>query len=136
MADAVTSTTIVDDERRLVIQLNNLSDGTGESAVTKVDVSGLSTRADGTTCSGVKINRIYHSVVGFTQVQLLWNATTNTIAIALAQDSNGHMDFGYFGGLQSNAAASGKTGDIKLTTVGASNLDSYIIVLDCIKDYD
>ena len=136
MADAVTSTTIVDDERRLVIQLNNLSDGTGEAAVTKVDVSGLSTRADGTACSGVKINRIYHSVVGFTQVQLLWNATTNTIAIALAQDSNGHMDFGYFGGLQSNAAASGKTGDIKLTTIGASNLDSYIIVLDCIKDYD
>ena len=136
MADAVTSTTIVDNDKRLVVQLTNLSDSTGESAVTKVDVSALSTRADGTACSGVKINKIYHSVVGFTQVQLLWNATTNTIAIALAQDSNGHMDFSSFGGIQNTAAASGKTGDIKLTTVGAASNDSYVIVLDCVKDYD
>jgi len=72
--------------------------------------------------------------VGFTQVQLLWDATTNTIAIALAQNSNGHMDFSDFGGIQ-NTSSSGKTGDIALTTVGASNLDSYVIVLDLLKHY-
>ena len=43
MADAVASQTIVDDNRRAVIKLTNISDGTGESAVTKVDVSGLAT---------------------------------------------------------------------------------------------
>ena len=30
MADAVTSTTIVDDDRKAVIQFTNTSDGTGE----------------------------------------------------------------------------------------------------------
>ena len=135
MADAVSTTTIVDDDKRLVIQLTNLSDGTGEDAVNKVDVSGLATRSfDGTTCTGVKINKIYHSVVGFTQVQLFWDATANTVAVALAQDSNGHMDFSTFGGLQ-NTSASGKTGDILLTTLGAASNDSYVIVLDCVKSF-
>ena len=134
MADAVTSTTISDGTHRALIQLTNLSDGTGESAVTKIDVSALNSRADGTACSGVFIDKIYHSIVGFTQVQLLWDATTNTIAIALAQNSNGHMDFSDFGGIQ-NTSGSGKTGDIALTTIGASNLDSYVIVLDLLKHY-
>ena len=135
MADAVSTTTIVDDDKRLVVQLTNLSDSTGESAVTKVDVSGLATRSfDGATCTGVKINKIFHSIVGFTQVQLFWDATTNTVAIALAQDSNGHMDFSTFGGLQ-NTSGSGKTGDILLTTIGAASNDSYVIVLDCVKSF-
>ena len=40
MADAVNVTTIEDGERQLVVQLTNLSDSTGESKVTKIDVSG------------------------------------------------------------------------------------------------
>ena len=42
MADAVTSQTIQDGERNLVMKFTNVSDGTGESAVAKVDVSALS----------------------------------------------------------------------------------------------
>ena len=38
MADAVTSTTISDNDRQAVIQLTNTSDGTGESAVTPVSI--------------------------------------------------------------------------------------------------
>jgi hypothetical protein len=64
MADAVSTTTISDGLHRAVIQITNLSDGTGESAVTKVDVSGLSAKADGTACSGVTIERIAHSITG------------------------------------------------------------------------
>ena len=41
MADAVTSQTIVDGEKTVVQKFTNISDGTGESAVVKVDVSGL-----------------------------------------------------------------------------------------------
>ena len=134
MADAVTTTTIIDGTHRAVIQLTNLSDGSGEAAVQKIDVSGLNAREDGTACSGVFIDKIHHSVVGFTQVQLFWYATTNTIAIALAQDSNGHMDFSDFGGIQ-NTSGSGSNGDIMLTTIGASNLDSYVIILDLLKHY-
>ena len=134
MADAVTSTTISDGTHKAVIQITNLSDGTGEDAVNKIDVSGLAAREDGTACNGVVIEKVSHSIIGFTQVQLLFDATANTIALGLAQDSNGHMDFSDFGGLK-NTAGSGKTGDILLTTIGASSNDSYVIVLELIKNY-
>ncbi len=134
MADAVTSTTISDGTHKAVIQLTNLSDGTGEDAVNKIDVSGLTAREDGTACSSVLIEKVSHSIIGFTQVQLLFDATANTIALGLAQDSNGHMDFSDFGGLK-NTSGSGKTGDILLTTIGASSNDSYVIVLELIKKY-
>ena len=134
MADAVTSTTILDGTHRALIQITSLSDGTGESAAIIVDVSALNARADGTACSGVTIDKVHHSVTGFTQVQLFWDATTNTIALALAESSNGHMDFSNFGGIQ-NTSGSGKTGDILLTTIGAANLDTYVIVLDLLKHY-
>jgi len=134
MADAVTTTTISDGTHRAVIQLTNFSDGSGEAAVKKIDVSALNARADGTACNGVFIDKIHHSVVGFTQVQLFWYATTNTIAIALAESSNGHMNFSDFGGIQ-NTSGSGSNGDIMLTTIGAANLDNYVIILDLLKHY-
>ena len=37
MADAVTSQKIVDTDRKLVYKFTNISDGTGESSVNKVD---------------------------------------------------------------------------------------------------
>jgi hypothetical protein len=134
MADAVSSTTIIDGTHKAVIQLTSLSDGTGESAVTKIDVSALAARDDGIACSGVIIEKVYHSIIGFTQVQLLWAATANTIALGLSQDSNGHMDFSTFGGLV-NTSGAGKTGDIKLTTLGAAANDNYVIVLELLKKY-
>ena len=39
MADAVTSQTIIDTDKRAVIKLTNISDGTGESSVKKVEIS-------------------------------------------------------------------------------------------------
>jgi hypothetical protein len=64
----------------------------------------------------------------------LWDATTDTIAISLAEASNGHMDFSDFGGLV-NTSGSGKTGDINLTTLGAAANDTYVIVLNLLKHY-
>ena len=133
MADAVTSTTIVDGERLAVIQLTNTSAGTGESAVTKVDVSALSSSSNGQACSGVKLARIVYSTFGMS-VKLLWDATTDTICWDLNADYTTDEDFTGFGGIQ-NTSGSGKTGDIKLTTTGHSASDSYVIVLTLIKDY-
>ena len=42
MADAVTATTVEDGPKKAIFYCTNTSDGTGESAVTKVDVSALS----------------------------------------------------------------------------------------------
>ena len=52
----------------------------------------------------------------------------------LNPSADGVLDFSPFGGLQ-NTSGSGKTGDINLTTTGASSGDSYMIVLHCIKSY-
>ena len=56
MADAVTSQTIQDGERKAVLKFTNASDGTGESAVKKVDVSALTSNSAGLSCSAVTIN--------------------------------------------------------------------------------
>jgi hypothetical protein len=125
MADAVTTTTIIDGPRNLVVKLTNLSDGTGESAVNKIDVSTYS-GSPGT----VRINKIHYAVVGMVAT-LLWDATTDVRIVDLA--GNGTFDFSKFGGIP-NTKASGYTGDIFLTTTGHSSGDSYTIVLEMVKD--
>jgi hypothetical protein len=51
MADAATSTTLLDGDRLAIIQLTSTSDGTGESAVKKVDVSALQPNNFGKACT-------------------------------------------------------------------------------------
>ena len=85
MADAVTATTVEDGPKKAVIYCTNTSDGTGESAVTKVDVSALSSLQDGTACTGVRIQKIVFTNVGM-GVKILWNASTNVIAAQLPAD--------------------------------------------------
>ena len=133
MADAVTSQTIIDGERNCVMKFTNVSDGTGESAVAKVDVSALSSNSAGTACSEVRVLRISHAIVGMS-VQLFLNATSNVLLMELAESSNGHMDFKDFGGIPNNAG-SGKNGDILFTTKGHSSGDTYSITLEMTKVY-
>ena len=133
MADAVTSQTIIDGERNCVMKFTNVSDGTGESAVAKVDVSALASNSAGIACSEVRVMRVSHAIVGMS-VQLFLDATSNVLLMELAESSNGHMDFKDFGGLPNNAG-SGKTGDILLTTKGHSSGDTYSITLEMIKVY-
>jgi len=138
MADAVTSQTIVDTDKRAIIKLTNLSDGSGESAVAKVDVSALNANAKGETCSRVTLDQIWYDVGGM-RVALEWNASTNVVAVVLggsaaAGNVQGHMDFRSFGGIKNNAG-SGINGDIDLSTSGHTNLDHYTIVLELRKSY-
>jgi len=133
MADAVTSQTIHDGERNCVMKFTNVSDGTGESAVAKVDVSALASNSAGIACSEVRVMRVSHAIVGMS-VQLFLDATSNVLLMELAESSNGHMEFEDIGGLPNNAG-SGKTGDILLTTKGHSSGDTYSIVLEMVKVY-
>jgi|TARA_R110002020_G_scaffold45766_1_gene130709 hypothetical protein len=134
MADAVTATTVIDGPKSAIIYCTNTSDGTGESAVTKVDVSALSSLQDGTACSGVRIQKIVFTNVGM-GVKILWNASTNVIAAQLPADYSDTLDYSDLSGLPNVAASGGKTGDIKFTTVGHSSGDTYSIVLYCLKQY-
>ena len=138
MADAVTSQTLVDTDKRAVIKLTNLSDGSGESSVKKVDVSALNSHPDGTACSRVTIDQIWYDVGGM-RVSLEWNASTNVVCMVLggsaaAGNVHGHMDFRSFGGIKNNAG-SGINGDLDLSTSGHTNLDHYTIVLELRKSY-
>ena len=133
MADAVTSQTIQDGERYCILKFTNVSDGTGESAVAKVDVSALASNSEGKSCSEVKVMRVSHAIVGMS-VQLFLDATSNVLLMELAESSNGHMDFKDFSGIPNNAG-SGKTGDILFTTKGHSSGDTYSIVLEMHKVY-
>jgi|TARA_R100001163_G_C5053066_1_gene189669 hypothetical protein len=134
MADAVTSTTLLDSDRFAIIQLTNTSDGTGESAVKKVDVSALQANSHGEACTSVRLGKIVYSTFGMS-VKLLWDATTDTICWDLNSDYTTDEDFTDFGGIR-NTSGTGKTGDIMLTTTGHSGGDSYVIVLTLFKDYD
>jgi len=134
MADAVTTTTIIDGPREAVIYCTNTSDGTGESAVTKVDISELSSLQNGTACTGVRLKKVVFTNVGM-GVKVLWNASTNVIAVELPADYSDSLDYSDISGLPNVAASGGKTGDIKLTTVGHTSGDTYSVVLYCLKQY-
>jgi|TARA_Y100000361_G_scaffold54134_1_gene47271 hypothetical protein len=138
MADAVTSQTLSDGDRIAVVKFTNISDGTGESSVAKVDISALAASNTGLTPSRATIEQIWYDIGGM-RVALEWNATSNVVAAVLggsaaAGNVNGHMDFRSFGGLK-NTEASGANGDIDLTTHGHTNHDHYTIVMQLRKSY-
>jgi len=132
MADAVTSQIIFDGTRTAVMKFTNISDGTGETGVLKVDVSAL-TSYQGQTCTGVNIVNLDAITAGM-GVNLLWDASTDVICYTVGADQFVSFDFNRFGGLSNNAGA-GKTGDLLFTTVGASSGDRYTIVLEMVKNF-
>ena len=134
MADAVTSQTLVDGNQIAVFKFTNISDGSGESAVKKVDVSALATNVRGEACTRATIEKIWWQCNGM-KVQLLFDATSNVIAIELGENQSGYHDYTSFGGIINNSG-SGKTGDILFTTVGHSSADSYTIILQVRKEYN
>ena len=133
MADAVTTQTIQDGQRKAVMKFTNVSDGTGESAVAKVDVSALQANANGDACTSVTIQRIYWATRGM-GVNLFFDATSNVLITGLPAESTGDEYYDNFTGIPNNAG-SGKTGDILFTTVGHSSGDTYSIILELVKEY-
>ncbi len=133
MADTVASQTILDGERLVIQKFTNISDGTGETAVVKIDVSTLIPNSFGIACNGVKLNKIYATTHGM-EVRILWDATTDVFAWMIPQNTNYLMDLSSFGGIPNNAGT-GVTGDVLFTTSDASAGDMYTIVLECIKTY-
>lgn len=127
MADTVTTTTILDSLTTTIVHLTNSSDGSGESAVTKIDVSELVPAA-----AAVAIEKIIYSTEGMS-VDLLWDATADGLIWRLPADSSDTLEFGLQGALK-NPRATGFTGDIKLTTVGHTSGDRYAIWLHLRKE--
>ena len=134
MADAVATQTIQDGAKTAIFRFTNVSDGSGESAVTKIDVSGLSSDPmTGAACSGVTIRQIYYSTIGM-GVKILFDATTDVLAWQLNADWSDTLDFTDFTGFPNNSGR-GKSGDINFTTVAHSSGDVYNIVMQVSKSY-
>lgn len=121
MADAVTSQVLFNGSRRVVKAFTSISDGTGESAVTKVDISALIGAP-----TAVSILKIWYEVVGMS-VKILFDHTTDDLALVLS--GHGFWDFTSFGGFKDPASA-GDTGDILFTTTGHTSGDTYTIILE------
>lgn len=126
MADAVTTNVIAQDETHYVVHLTNISDGTGESGVVKVDKSALTSRV-GAEPAALDIEQIRWAIQGFTSVRLLWDHTTDDVAMVLC--GSGYDDFRNCGGALKDPRSSGTTGDILLTTNGGSSGASYDITI-------
>lgn len=131
MADAVTSQTLYDDGGHVVVHLTNVSDGTGESAVTKVDASAL---VGGGSTTRYALERIAWSTVGM-GCNLLWDASTDVL-FWTSGNSTAVGDIDYMTGGTgpgrtgiTNNAGTGVNGDILLTTAGHSSGDSYVVTL-------
>ena len=132
MADAVATQILVDDTRRAVFKFTNISDGTGETAAVKIDVSALSSY-QGAPCTGVSIQTVDAITVGM-GLTMLWDATTDVVILTMGESDFLAFDFSHFGGLTNNAGA-GKTGDVVFTTVGATAGDKYTVVIEVLKYY-
>lgn len=132
MADAVATQVLRDDDRLYIAKFTNISDGTGEAAVVKIDVSALATY-QGRACNRVQIVKVWFQTQGV-GVDVLWHANTNVLALTIPENQTHTLDYSEFGGLTNNAGT-GITGDVLFTTVGASANDRYTIVLECLKTY-
>ena len=104
MADAVTSQTLLDTEKKCIFKFTNISDGTGEANVKKIDVSTLTWAKHTITLSGAaspnfKIGEVLtvgaekYLVVGFTAgastVEVVGWDNTNKKATAIDASSSG-----------------------------------------------
>jgi hypothetical protein len=134
MADAVTSQTLFDNERTAIMKFTNISDGTGESAVLKVDVSALTPSASGATCTRVTVTKIYIATHGM-EVRMLWDASTDVPFFLSAPNNMQTLDMNGFGGITNNGGA-GVTGDIVFSTADASSGDTYWCILEMTKGYN
>jgi hypothetical protein len=124
MADAVATQILYESKSHISLKFTNVSDGTGEADVVKVDVSALAT-----PCAEVDILKIEYATDGMA-VRVEWDATTDVVAWLVPANQHGCFDFTRDppGGLR-NDAGTGKTGDVLFTTVGHTSGDTYAIIM-------
>jgi hypothetical protein len=128
MADTVTTQTIADTSGvKFVVKMTNLSDGTGETLVKKVDASELTFMSED---GNRKISKIWYSINtanNKSAVELLWDGATNATATLLS--GNGYWDLRPAGNEIPNNATT-PTGDVLLSTKNFANGDNYTIIVE------
>lgn len=135
MADAVTVQLLENGPRVWAYSFTNLSDGTGESGVVKVDGSAtgpLGVNVGGQTffpLQHIKIREIRYDVKGMA-LEIMWGATTPQNALSLG--GFGRISFDNVGGLAAFSGGvmiPGATGQILFTTLGAMQNSGYTVYM-------
>ena len=117
--------------KRVIFRMSCLSDGTGETDITKITMSDLKTHA-GNIPDRTAVEWIEYEVVGIT-VLLEWDRAPNAEIIRLngnATSLSGKVDWTQFGGKIDPGGD--RTGDILITTTNATALDTYEIAM-CLR---
>ena len=137
MADVVTSQTIVDTTgTKTVMKFTNISDGSGETLVTKMDASALNFMTEDANRVIAKIYWSVNTTNGKSGVELLFagsgdNAANSTIGFF---SGRGFHDYHADGNsIPKNATLTANTspaGDILLSTKGFVAGDNYTIILE------
>ena len=127
MADTVTTQTIADTSGvKFVTKLTNLSDGTGETLVKKVDASATTFMTED---GNRKISKIFYSINTAnpkSAVELIWDGTENATAVLLS--GQGFWDLRADGNEITNNATT-PTGDVLLSTKNFAIGDNYTILV-------
>ena len=128
MADTVTTQTIADTSGvKYVIKMTNLSDGSGENNVNKIDASTTTFMSeDGER----RIARVYYSVNvsdSKSGVELIWDGVANATALFLS--GQGTIDLRTDGNSFPNNATT-PTGDVLLSTKNFAKGDNYSLIVE------
>lgn len=127
MANAVTTQILIDGDRNAVVKIVGLLDTANYANTTVIDpASFLPVPTD------FRVDQIDYSISSQLSVQLLWDATTDDVMVALygAQKIKAGCDYG---GL-TNPRSAGVTGKINLLTTGwASGTQTFTLVIQLVK---
>ena len=137
MADVVTSQTIVDTAgTKTVMKFTNISDGSGETLVTKMDASALNFMTEDANRVLAKIYWSVNTTNGKSGVELLWAGSGTSSANATIGFFSGRGFHDYFkdgNSIPNNATLTANTspaGDILFSTKGFVSGDNYTIILE------
>jgi len=137
MADVVTTQTLVDTSGvKTVVKMTNISDGSGETLVTKMDASALTFMSEDDTKSIAKIWWAINTTNGKSGVELLFagSGTSSANATIGFFSGTGYHDYYTAGNsIPNNATLTDNTipaGDILLSTKGFVSGDNYTIILE------
>jgi hypothetical protein len=137
MADVVTSQTIVDTAgTKTVMKFTNISDGSGETLVTKMDASELTFMTEDATKKIAKIYWSINTTNGKSGVEISWagSGTSSADATIGFFSGTGFHDYNVGGNsIPNNATLTANTspaGDILISTKGFVAGDNYTIILE------
>jgi len=122
MADAVTTNVLFSGINRYAARFTNISDGTGETNVVKIDISALPGSPTRTA-----IEEVSWDVQGFSAIKITWDhSTDDTADVFSGRGARSYKDVSYL----FDPASSGGTGDVLFTTLGTNaSGNTYDIVL-------